>query len=186
MAASLTVLRRIIRVTVLGVCLVAMGQDAAAQQTTQMGAAESRGLARACGRTGRWSDCFAFVRGRLASVADLILAELQAAPAQSTTSTGSRQSSRVVWDGTFAHPNAPGFYLLKSSVPPATSTSSPDVCAQLPEPLRADRQTLFKLVCSAERELLAEGPGRWPDEMAEFQQLRQRLTACLPAGPPGC
>ena len=185
MAAPLPVLRRIVRVTVMGVCLVAVGpcRDAGAQSTIRVDAADSRGFAKACGRTGRWSDCFAAVRGRLARVADLILAELEAAPAPGLTSIDSRTpTARVVWDGTFAHPNAPGFYLLRSYVPPATDTSA-DVCGQLPEPLRADRQVLLKLVCSAERELLAEGPGRWPDEMAEFELVRQRLTACLPPAP---
>ena len=184
MAAPLTVTRRIVRITVLGVCLVVGGdcRDAGAQTTVRVDAAESRGLAKACGRTGRWADCFAAVRGRLARVADLILAELQAAPAPGITSVDSRPSTRVVWDGTFAHPNAPGFYLLRSYVPPAPDTSA-DVCGQLPEPLRADRQMLLKLVCSAQRELLAEGPGRWPDEMAELENVRQRLTACLPAAP---
>jgi hypothetical protein len=131
-------------------------------------------LARVCGRTGTLAACVDAVRGRFASFADLVLAELQAAPAAAPTS-----SSRVVWDGTFAHPDAPSFYLLKSYALLDAQTS-PEACARLPPALQADRQLLLTLTCSAENQLRAAGPDRWPDENREFEGLRRLLSSCLP------
>jgi hypothetical protein len=123
------------------------------------------------------------MRGRLARVADAILAELQTPVAAATLPSGttSRPPERgVVWDGTFAHPDAPSFYTLRSYVP--ANLSGAAVCAQLPAQVRADPNLLLKLTCTAERELLAAGQGRWPDETSEFQRIRTALAACLPPG----
>jgi hypothetical protein len=187
--------RRSLRIVALVVCLCLAGhaREAVAQTSAQLGVIEARDLAKACGRTGRVADCIAAVRGRLARVADAVLAELQAAPAPTQPAAvpakgAGRSESRVLWDGTFAHPDAPSFYTLKSYVPAGVSTSEA-ACAQLPPSLGTDRQLLLKLVCNAERELLAGGAGRWPDETREFEALRKLFAACLPAtssGARGC
>jgi hypothetical protein len=158
------------------VCAVLIGtaRDAEAQPGWSVDKTQARGLARVCGRTGTLAACVDAVRGRFASFADLVLAELQAAPAAAPTS-----SSRVVWDGTFAHPDAPSFYLLKSYALLDAQTS-PEACARLPPALQADRQLLLTLTCSAENQLRAAGPDRWPDENREFEGLRRLLSSCLP------
>jgi hypothetical protein len=163
--------------------VVLVPRDAGAQPTAPVGNAQARSLAKACGRTGRLSDCVALMRGRLARVADAILAELQTPVAAATLPAGttSRAPERgVVWDGTFAHPNARSFYTLRGYVPANMSGNA--VCAQLPAQVRADPNLLLKLTCRAEQELLAAGPGRWPEEMAELQRIRTALAACLPTG----
>jgi hypothetical protein len=190
MFAHRVALRRIVCVVTFFVCLGVMGfaRDAAAQPRQTLGKAESRDLAKACGRTGRFSDCVSAIKsqlkGGLGSIADLLLAELQAAPLPTepapTPSAAPKSSSSVVWDGTFAHPNAPSFYMLKGYVRLDTRTSA-DACAQLPDNLRSDRQLLLKLTCQAQRELAAAGGSRWPDETAEFQTLRALLVSCLPS-----
>ena len=126
------------------------------------------------------------MKAGLGSIADFLLAELQAAPLTTeppaTPVPSPKSSPGVVWDGTFAHPDAPSFYMLKSYVRLDARTSA-EACGQLPQALRADRQLLLKLTCQAERELLAAGAGRWPDETAEFQALRKLLASCLPSDP---
>jgi hypothetical protein len=198
---------RIVHVAISGVCLGILGASSPAaaqpQRLAAVDATAARSFAKVCGRTGRWSECFTavrgFARGSLARVADAVLVELQAAPAPKVVappktgpvspaaksrqwailSTGAPPDPPVIWDGTFAHPDAPAFYILKGSVPPDVQTSE-EACAQLPDPLKADKNLLVKLVCRAEQELLAAGPDRWPDESSEFERLRQRLAACLP------
>jgi hypothetical protein len=86
--------------------------------------------------------------------------------------------SRVVRDGTFLHPPAVAFYLLKSWT---LASPTGDACTTLPDELRTDSVLLQRLVCEAERELTDEGPGVWPDERREFEEIRGRLSACLPA-----
>ena len=86
--------------------------------------------------------------------------------------------SRVVRDGTFLHPPALAFSVLKGWT---LVSATGDACTTLPDELRKDGALLQRLICEAERELTAEGPGVWPDEERELDEIRGRLSACLPA-----
>ena len=171
-----------VRPAALVVCLLGSlaAADVAAQPVVIVDGAEARSLAKACGRTGSFAACAAMVRGRLAGVADAILAELEVPVAAATPAAGS-STSRIVWDGTFAHPHAPSFYTLRSYVSADVPTPQ-QACAQLPAALQADRNLLWRLTCNAERELLAAGPDKWPEEMQEFERVRALVAACLPPG----
>jgi hypothetical protein len=158
------------------VTLTASVREAAAQPKRTLGKTENRDLAKGCGRTSSWTDC---ARSGLDWIADLVLAELQAAPLPAENAGSRKSTPRVVWDGTFAHPAAPNFYTLKRLVPAGAPTSE-EACAQLPGAVKTDRQLLLKLTCQAEEELLAEGPNRWPEELGELRQIRTLFLSCLP------
>jgi len=87
--------------------------------------------------------------------------------------------SRVVHDGTFLHPPALAFSVLKGWT---LASATGDACTTLPDALRTDGALLKRLVCEAERELTDKGPDVWPDERRELDGIRARLSACLPAG----
>jgi len=161
------------------VCLgMAAPRDAAAQSS--MTRRESRLFAKGCGRVSTFTSC---VKSGLDALADLVLAELQAAPLPSERPTGQpaqRTPGRVVWDGTFAHPDAPNFYALKRYAA-GDATSAAASCDQLPTALRSDSQLLLRLTCEAERELTLGGPNRWPEELRELQDIRKQFASCLPA-----
>lgn len=182
----------VIRITALTVCLGASvgARDAEAQLNRTMNAKEASSLAQACGRTGTRRACFALFRSGLAWLGDLVLAELEAAPGPPVgpvvTPTPGKGTPQVIWDGTFAHPNAPKFSALRSYVPAAARTSA-EACSQLPATLKADNRRLLRLTCEAEQELLAYGSDQWPDERKELQRIRELLASCLPpAGPNPC
>jgi hypothetical protein len=162
------------------VCLgLAVPRDVAAQSARSMTKREARLFAKGCSRISTLTSC---VKSGLDSLADLVLAELQAAPLPTERATPSepRTPPRVVWDGTFAHPDAPNFYALKRYAA-AGSASSTAGCDQLPTALKSDSQLLLRLTCEAERELTAGGPNRWPEELRELQEIRKQLGSCLPA-----
>ena len=201
--------RRFLPIVTSAVCLLMAGtaDDAGAQPRPSVNATTARSLAKVCGRTSPSTACEEAVKGQglkgaakaqYAKVLDAFYKELKTAPPPKPSgqsappapptsrsmqwgmlSTTASPDSQVIWDGTFAHPDAPGFYILRGSVSP--DVLNPEAaCAQLPDPLRTDKDLLVKLVCRAERELLAAGPDKWPDESREFETLRQRLAACLP------
>jgi hypothetical protein len=176
------------RVVGFAVCLGAAGSpgQAEAQPIRSMDSPEGRSIAMACGRTGSFRNCVAVFRGKFAWVADAVLAELQTPPAPPTAANSTDRATRseplVVWDGTFAHPNARKFYTLKSYVPTSALTSQ-EACDQLPDPLK-DRQRLLRLMCEADEELIAAGANRWPEERKELSQLRTLLASCLPPTSP--
>jgi hypothetical protein len=169
-------------IVLVALCVGGLGLPgtALAQSGGSMDAKSARSLVKACGRTSTIGNCFKTLRGKLAWIPDLVLAELEAAPlsTQPTPAPPAMSTPKVVWDGTFAHPYAPSFYILKSYV---ADGKSPDACRQLPDALRTDAQRLLKLTCEAERELIAAGENRWPDEHAELDALRRRLGSCLPS-----
>ena len=177
-------LGRIVRIAALSVCLSFLCgvRVAEGQPNRTVNANEASSLADACGRRGSPRDCFALFRGALAWLGDLVLAELEAAPGSPTPA---KMTPRVIWDGTFAHPYAPKFSALKSYV--ITARTSAEACSQLPATLKADNRKLLTLICEADGELLAYGPGKWPDERNELRRIRELLASCLPpAGPNPC
>jgi hypothetical protein len=179
MVAQPIALRRMARAVALVVCF-GLPSHAEAQLSGPMPSSVKRSLARAC-RFGAWRDCFDAVTARWDRIADTLLAPLQA-PSQVST-TPQKPAPKVVWDGTFPHPDAPTFDTLTGLVP-ADGRTSAEVCAQLPDQLKADRQLLLRMTCQAERELLAAGAGQWRDEHRKLQELRTLLAACLPPATP--
>ncbi len=103
----------------------------------------------------------------------------QATPRVNAGRTAATQPpSRLVRDGTFLHPPALAFSVLKGWT---LASATGDACTTLPDALRTDGALLQRLICEAERELTDEGPGVWPDERRELDEIRGRLSACLPA-----
>ena len=161
----------------LGVAMTA--HDAEAQPNRIMANSQARVLAKGCGRTSSLASC---VRSGLDGIADLVLAELKTPQTpERTKASNTKAGRRVVWDGTFAHPDAPNFYTLKR-LAPASSRTSEEACLQLPDALKADSQLLLKLTCEAERELLTGGANQWPEEVSELQAIRTRFRI-VPASP---
>jgi hypothetical protein len=165
-------LKALVRVVALGVCVVVSG----AVETVQAQASNPtarRDLARACWFGGSAGGCAAAVQGSWDWIVDNVLMAVQAP----------MPTGRVVWDGTYSNPDAPNFYTLRG-VAGAVNRASGDVCGQLPDELRADRQMLLRLTCDAERELLSAGPEHWQDEQEQLIEIRGLLAACLPPGTP--
>ena len=183
-------------------CLVSLdGRHASAQPSPQVSESQVRQLTRACGRTGTPRDCVNIVRGSLRGIAALVIAELrttrsaalravpmfvrlvagpvsfQAQPRVTASRTATQPPSRVVRDGTFLHPPALAFSVLKGWT---LASATGDACTTLPDELRKDPALLQRLICEAERELTDEGPDVWPDERKELDAIRGRLSACLP------
>jgi hypothetical protein len=195
---------RLVFFCLLAACLVSLGGDhASAQSSPQVSESQVRRLTRACGRTGTPRACVEVVRGSLRGIAALVIAELRATPSaalravpmfvrlvarpvsfQATPRVNAGRAaaiqppSRVVRDGTFLHPPALAFSVLKGWT---LVSATGDACTTLPDALRVDRALLQRLICEAERELTDEGPDVWPDERRELDAIRGRLAACLPA-----
>jgi hypothetical protein len=194
---------RLVFVCLLAVCLVSLGGGhASAQPSPQVSESQVRRLTRACGRTGTPRACVEVVRGSLRSIAALVIAELGATRAaalralpmfvrlvagpvsfQATAGANAGRASaiqppvRLVRDGTFLHPPALAFSVLKGWT---LASATGDACTTLPDALRSDSALLQRLICEAELELTDEGPDVWPDERRELDAIRGRLTACLP------
>ena len=195
------------RVTAVVVCVHLVVEPARvdAQSLGAIASTRNRDLARACWYDSRQADCVRFVRANWYWIVNAVVTAIRA-PGPATPPPGSQGAmpaifrdrrvaasagqivsigsnaeaviAATVWDGTFAHPNAPSFYTLRGLVPIGTSD---DACTQLPDGLRGDSQLLQLLSCAAERELLVAGPDYWEEERAELQELRGRFASCLPA-----
>ncbi len=198
------------RATALVVCVHLVVEPARldAQSLGAIASTRNRDLARACWYDSRQADCVRLVRANWYWIVNAVVTAIRvpsvpgsgpppsqgAMPAilRGRTVAGSigqvvpigsnaqAVTAATVWDGTFAHPNAPSFYTLRGLVPPG---STDDACAQLPDGLRGDSQLLQLLSCAAERELLVAGPDYWEEERAELRELRGRFASCLPAAP---
>jgi hypothetical protein len=198
---------RLVVVCLLVACLLSLGgREASAQPSPQVSESQVRQLTRACGRTGTPRACVNIVRGSLRGIAALVISELRttrsaalravpvfmrlvagAVSFQATQGVNAGRAaaieppSRVVRDGTFLHPPALAFSVLKGWT---LASATGDACTTLPDELRKDSALLQRLICEAERELTDEGPGVWPDEWRELNEIRGRLSACLPAASP--
>jgi hypothetical protein len=197
------------RVAALVACALLLGRPHRldAQSPAAVASAGNRDLAKACWYDANRGDCVRYVRAHWDLIVSTVLTAIQTpaaprsttppggaslrrrggavaamriqAPSAAVASPAGGSTAATVWDGTFAHPNAPSFYTLKGLVP-ADARTSDDVCPQLPDALKADRRLLLLLTCAADNELLAAGTDRWEAEHAEFQQLRSLVSACLP------
>jgi hypothetical protein len=144
-------------------------REARAQSGVRPGTWSGRALARACWLGGGASRCASQVALLWESFARTALVAIQPAPAV----------AQIVRDGTFVHPDAPAFYMLKGLVPESLGRNA---CGQL----RPSREELTRLVCAANRQLGASGQDRWPEERRELLAMHHRLvdSDCLPSSPP--
>ena len=193
------------RATAVGVCAVLFLDPVRvdAQSVGAIASTRNRDLARACWFDSKQADCVSFVRSNWYWIVAAVVTAVRVpsapgnaprppgamwtAPGDGTAlaslvqivpvGSDARAVAPTVWDGTFAHPNAPSFYTLRGLV---SLDTSGDACAELPDELRGDRDLLQLVSCAAERELLVAGPDYWEEERAELQELRGRLAACLP------
>lgn len=198
---------RVWRATAVFVCVLLSLEPARvdAQSMGALATTRNRDLARACWYDSNQADCIRFVRANWYWIVNAVVTAIRAPsgpgsgppPSQGAMpavfrgrtsaaslvqivpvgSTAPGVMAATVWDGTFAHPNAPSFYTLRGLAPLDTSD---DACAQMPEGLKGDGELLQLLSCAAEQELDRAGPDRWQEERAELQELRGRLAACMP------
>ena len=88
----------------------------------------------------------------------------------------------IVFDGTFAVPDAMALYTLRGLVPQVVTTGT---CGEL----RLDRQRLSALLCAATQQLGGAAAQRqWPEEYQLLRSLDQRLTraGCILAASDPC
>lgn len=163
---------RVRRLCVLALCLCPGGVlDAQAQPGVQARPWSSRSLTRACWFGGSPAKCASEVAKLWDSAGRTALLALRPVP----------EAPAIVADGTFVHPAATALYALKVLVPQTIGSNG---CGQL----RADRQELGRLMCTASLQLGVSAARRWPEEHLKLVSLERQLTdaGCLAASTDPC